>query len=158
MKHPESDLQTKVCKQLKRQYPGMIFFSDFAAGIKLEPFAANLRSIQACEGKYLDLTILEPSYTFSGLIIEIKCTSAELFLVDGSSLKSDHVQEQYNMIKRMRVKGYYADFGVGYDDIVGMIEDYIYIGGRKYKPVIERQTKIERELIEQDTFFKERGL
>ena len=157
-KHMESELQTKVCKELRKHYPNLVFFSDFAAGLKMSDYMCVLRSLQACEGKYLDLTILEPSGIYHGLIIEIKCTKSDLFLVDGVSLGSDHVQEQFNMVKRLRTKGYYADFGVGYDDIMGMIEDYINFGGRQYKPIKERVTKLQRELEEQNRQLTDMGV
>jgi len=134
----ERDLQSQVCKWLKIQYPDMIFFSDFAAGIKLTIGQANIRSIQACRGKYLDLTILEPIGNFKGLIIEIKRDKSDLFLVDGITLKSDHVREQYDMILRLRAKGYAADFGVGFDDVAGMVQKYMK-GFVEYKGINYRK-------------------
>lgn len=125
MNHAESVLQTKICRWLKDNYPGIIFFSDFAAGLYFkEDWVKNLRSLQACEDKYLDLTIMSRNKTFSAIIIEIKVNVSDLFLIDGRTLKSSHVQEQYNSILKLREQGYYADFGVGENDIKQIIINY----------------------------------
>ncbi len=124
--YKESDLQTKITKWLRSNFDGIIFFSDFAAGMYISNnYMKNTRSAQACDGKYLDLTILRPSGKYHGLIIEIKCTDDDLFLVDGKTLKSDHVREQYDMILKLRKEGYAADFGVGEIDIKNQIVSYL---------------------------------
>lgn len=123
--HEESDLQTKITKWLVKDYPQVIFFSDFAAGMYIaSPYLRNVRSDQACEGKYLDLTILKPVGIYHGLVIEIKVYNSDLFLVDGKTLKSGHVREQYDMINRLRQLGYAADFAVGEADIKQTIINY----------------------------------
>lgn len=150
-KHKEQDLQTKIAKWLKKEYSGLIFFSDFAAGLYLKPYLANIRSLQACEGRFLDLTLLEPVNNYHGLLVEIKVSVDDLFLKDGMTLKSEHVQEQFSMVKKLRAKGYAADFGCGEDDIKQIIINY-FSGVVNYKTIIERKIKINTSL---DDFFDE---
>lgn len=159
MKHPESDLQTKICKWLKKTYPGMLFFSDFAAGLYLSEFYSRLRSLQSCDDKYLDLTIMMPNDTYHALIIEIKCTDTDLFLKDGKTLKSEHVQLQYNSILKLRATGYFADFGVGEDNIKQMIIGYInnYLIPKEIYNFRGSMTVDKNNLLA-DKFFEQHGV
>jgi len=158
MNKEEEKLQTKVCRELKKLYPGLIFFSDFAAGLFLPVWIASIRSQQSMEGKFLDLTILEPRDNYHGLSLEIKVSTDDLFLKDGKTLKSEHVQEQYNTIKRLRAKGYCSDFACGYDDIMWAIRMYIINGNFNYKTIIERKVKIDVQETIANDFFGGRGL
>lgn len=133
----ETPLQSSITKWLKLQYPGIIFFSDFAAGLKLTPSQANVRSIQACQDKYLDLTIMKPSGRYHGLVLELKVSNNDLFLKDNITLKSDHVREQYHTILKLRSEGYCADFAVGFDDCAACISTYINTGQMNYKHIIK---------------------
>ena len=152
----ETELQSKVCKWLRQK--GIIFISDFAAGLYFEnPYIRNLRQSQACEGKYLDLTILLPVYPYHALILELKASQNDLFLKDGKKLKSDHVQEQYNMIKNLRELGYFADFTTGYDDTINIINDYMN-DNFYYKSIIERKIKVDKLDTKANDFFTKNGL
>jgi hypothetical protein len=131
----ETPLQSSVTKWLKLQYPGLMFFSDFAAGLYLPPVLANIRSMQACDSKFLDLTILRACGGYHGLVLEIKVTTDDLFLKDGITLKSSHVKEQYQTILKHRADGYYADFGVGFDDITNYINCYLSGRPLPYKKI-----------------------
>lgn len=122
----ETDLQSKICKWLKKEYPGILFISDFAAGMQLSPFLSNIRSIQACDYKWPDLCIFVPSPNYHGLVIEIKTGVDKVFLKDGITLlKNDHVLSQYKTIKKLRSLGYAACFGCGEADIKKIVTDYM---------------------------------
>lgn len=134
----ETALQTKICKWLRDTYPGILFLSDFAAGIQLTPYLAKIRSLQSCEDKMLDLFI------FGGevpLILELKTNQADVFLVDGVTLCSEHLQRQYETIKKLRRLGYYADFGIGENDIKSTIRGYMD-GKVEYTPVRDNPTHL----------------
>lgn len=135
----ETPLQSNITKWLKVTYPGIKFFSDFAAGLRLPPMIAMIRKIQACDGKYLDLTILKSVGQYHGLVIEIKVENDDLFLIDGITLKSDHVREQYKAILELREDGYYADFGIGETDIKNIISKYMSGYPLDYRPIIHRR-------------------
>lgn len=134
-KQTESQLQTIICKWLRSK--NILFISDFAAGLKLSPFLASLRQSQACEYKMPDLYIFLPKGL---LMIEIKKDYSDLFLVDGKTLKSEHVQLQYENMLRLRELGYTADFGIGEDDIKTMVAQF-ECQSLVYKEIIQRPVK-----------------
>lgn len=125
-RNAETDLQTRICKWLKITYPGLLFISDFAAGMKLNPFLASVRSLQSCDSKMVDLIILKPSGGYHGLCIELKTSIDKVFMRDGITLlKNEHILAQYSTIKQLRSLGYAACFGCGEDEIKHIITYYI---------------------------------
>lgn len=134
----ETTLQTKICKWLCATYPGILFLSDFAAGIQLTPYLAKLRSSQSCDDKMVDLFIFGND---KPLFLELKTDSAEVFLKDGVTLCSEHLQRQYETIKKFRLLGYYADFAIGENDIKAIIRGYM-IGNIEYTPVRDNPTHL----------------
>ena len=95
-RNAETDLQNKICSWLRNTYPDLVFLSYFAAGLKLSPFLANIRSLQSCNDKVPDLYIFGPC---KPLIIEIKVSSDNMFLVDGVTLASEHLQRQFRTLR-----------------------------------------------------------
>lgn len=125
-RNAENDLQSKICKWLRATYPGILFISDFAAGLYLSPFLAGIRHNQACGAKWLDLAIFVPSPDYHGLVIELKTGTDKVFLQDGITLlKNDHVIEQYHTIKKLRSLNYAACFGCGETEIKKIVIDYM---------------------------------
>ena len=137
----ETALQTKICKWLRQTYPGILFLSDFAAGIQLTPYLANIRSIQSCDDKMLDLFIFgQPK----PLILEIKTLDAIVFLKDGVTLYSEHLQRQYETIKKLRLLGIYADFAIGEEDIKQVIKMYMIGNSFNYKSIKDNPTHLKK--------------
>jgi hypothetical protein len=136
-RNAETDLQTKICKWLKKD--DILFISDFAAGMKLSPFLASVRSLQSCNDKMVDLIILKPSGQYNGLCIELKTRIDKVFMKDGVTLlKNEHTLAQYETIKKLRSLGYAACFGCGEDHIKQIVSDYM--GGVYVDPeYIERK-------------------
>lgn len=152
-RNAETDLQNLICKWLKDQH--IIFLSDFAAGLHLSPFLASIRSLQACEYKMPDLYIFLPQGL---LIIEIKVKESDLFNKDGKTLKSEHVQLQYESLLKLRNFGHHADFGVGEYDIKTMVTQF-QCGTLKYKDIerLRPLTTIEKNNLVADKFFEYNG-
>lgn len=132
--HSESDLQSKICIWLKRTYPDLLWLSDYAAGIPLQPFSARLRSVQSCNHKMVDLIILKPMTTkllsglpcYHGLCLELKTGHDKVFMQDGIALlKNEHTLSQYQTIKMLRAQGYAACFGCGEIEIKKLVVDYM---------------------------------
>lgn len=148
-RNAETDLQNIICKWLSEKH--VMFLSDFAAGLHLSPFLANIRSMQSCEYKMPDLYIfMSPK----PLIIEIKVKESDLFLSDGKTLKSEHVQLQYESLLKLRKLGCHADFGVGEYDIKTMITQY-ESGSLQYKTILplRQLTKFQKSDLLADQFF-----
>ena len=148
-RNAETDLQTLICKWLTEQH--IMFLSDFAAGLHLSPFLANIRSMQACEYKMPDLYIFLPPRP---LIIEIKAKESDLLLSDSKTLKSEHVQLQYESLLMLREIGCHADFGVGEYDIKTMVQQY-KCGTLQYKEIqpFRQKTKFDKNKLAADSFF-----
>jgi hypothetical protein len=122
----ELHLQTKICNWINNTWPGLIFVSDFAAGLFLPPNIASVRKEQACIDKYPDLTICNPRGNYFGLCVEIKTEQGTPYLKDGKTLKSsEHIQAQNKTLEKLRSLGYCACFGVGEDQIKRIIAKYM---------------------------------
>lgn len=59
------------------------------------------------------------------MFLELKVESP--FLKDGITPKSEHVSGQQKSINDLRKKGYYANFGVGFEDCKKQIDEYLRI-------------------------------
>ena len=51
----------------------------------------------------------------------------KLFKKDGELLRDAHLFEQYNTILKLREKGYYSDFAVGFENAKKVIDNYLKI-------------------------------
>ena len=152
--HEERDLQTLICKWLNEK--NILFMSDFAAGLHLSKQTNAIRLSQACDYKVPDI------YIFCGrkpLIIEIKVKSSDLFLVDGMTLKSEHVQLQYDSLLKIRANGCIADFGVGEYDIKTMVTQHL-CDSYQYKQIkpFRQLTKEQKNNQAADIFFSQFNL
>lgn len=127
-KSPEASLQRQVCTYLKRKYPQVIFRSDYSSGVKLSKAQAIIhKSIQSCRA-WPDLFIYAPRRGFHGLAIELKKDKTAIIVTmgprKGHLVADPHIQEQYLLLKELKRLGYYAEFGVGYDATVKIIDWY----------------------------------
>lgn len=131
-KHEES-LQKQVCSYLRLQYPNVIFRSDFASGMKLSQYQAVQHKRLQSSRSWPDLFIYEPMQhgdkLYCGLAIELKKEGTSVILKIGErkgKLSTDpHIQEQALMLKALNKKGYYANFAVGYDEAIKIIDWYM---------------------------------
>lgn len=145
-KSPELDLQRRVCKYLRDNYPGVIFHSDFAAGLGLTQNQATInRSLQSDSG-FPDLTIYKPGRVnkkagkqYVGLAIELKKDGTPVILKTGLNkgrLTSDpHIQHQARMLTRFNNEGWYANFAVGYLAAIQIIDWYFERPLQKHFPL-----------------------
>lgn len=150
----EHQLYEKIARYLQLQYPGAIYRFDIAADLKLTMGqAAKHKRLHPRRG-YPDLFIAEPTapkavkklyredengaqsvgYVFStkdsmdmyaGLYLELKAEGNSPFKKDGSLKKDEHLEEQQAMLESLRVKGYKAEFAVGFEGAKQIIDDYL---------------------------------
>jgi len=150
----EHKLYEQIARYLQLQYPDVIYRFDLAADLKLTPGQAAKRHRLHPERGYPDLFIAESSENvnskdwngivrewgfYFGLYIEIK--------KDGTKLKRDkdakkllkgevkirkkgdwwdkHIEEQAEMLEKLRARGYRAEFGVGFDGCKKIIDNYL---------------------------------
>ena len=143
----EELLHLKVCDYLRKNYPDVLFRTDFSSGMKMTPGqAAKHKKFQKSRA-WPDLFIAKPerdvfrcSYSghkyykfFGGLFLELKAEGTKLYKKNGEMVANKHYQEQAEMLKKLRSNGYAADFAVGYDQAIQIITDYL--GEPKHKKV-----------------------
>jgi hypothetical protein len=113
----------QVCQYILFQHPDAIFFSDLS-GIKMSiGLAVKIKSLKSSRA-IPDLFIAEPRGIYNGLFIEMKKTGEKIFKKDLITPVNDHVAEQMQMLQRLREKGYYAKFAIGFNDAIDIINYY----------------------------------
>lgn len=128
MKDKEYQIYLSISKYLKLQYPKVVFRFDMA-GNNLSIAAANKnKAIQGGRG-WADLFIAEPrkdinGFIYHGLFIEVKKTGTKIHKKD-MTCTTPHIAEQKEMLLKLRERGYFADFGIGFDDCKRVIDNYL---------------------------------
>jgi len=113
-----------IANYIKLQYPKVIFTSD-SSGIRMTIGNAKKMLALKANCKIPDLLIFEPKGIYHGLIIEIKRTGENLYKKNGELYSKEHLIEQNKTLERLKSKGYKAVFGVGFDECVNIIDDYM---------------------------------
>jgi len=124
----EQNLQLQVCRYLDLQYPNAIYLTDYAAGMKLTRYQAGIRtSMQSCRG-LPDLIVLSPQFRdgkqYAGLCLELKRDGTRVYLKNGNMTADEHIREQAAVIKRLNDVGYFARFGIGFENCKKLIDWY----------------------------------
>ena len=129
----EENLHLKVCDYLRKNYPNVLFRTDFSSGMKMTPGqAAKHKKFQKGRA-WPDLFIAESNNFASGLFLEIKAEDVIVFKKNGKIRKNKHLIEQDKMLKELRKKGYRARFAIGYNQAIFEIQQYL--GEPKHKKV-----------------------
>ena len=123
----EHNLYEQIARYLQLQYPNIIYRFDIAADLnkRLHP-----------ERGYPDLFIAESSTNIwhspvrewglhFGLYLEIKTESNSPYKKDGTLKKDKHLEEQAEMLEKLRARGYRAEFGVGFEGCKKIIDEYL---------------------------------
>lgn len=120
----EEQLHLSIARYLKYQYPGIIFRTDFAAGIKMNIGQAVRHKAMQSGAGFPDLFIAEPRGGYHGLFIEIKKDISQVLKKNGQFVSNQHIREQAEMLRRLSEKGYKAVFGCGFEHCIRIIDDY----------------------------------
>lgn len=120
----EFDVHEQVCEYLKSKYPGTVYHTDPAGLMMTKAQAGMLTRLQQKRG-WPDLFIAEPVGKYHGCFIELKRPDAGVWLKDNSISKSQHVQEQLEVLESLDAKGYYANFAQGFDEAQLIIDMYM---------------------------------
>lgn len=142
----ESSIHYQVAQYLKNQYPNLIFRTDFAAGIKMTMGQAKKHKSLQSGRSYPDLFIAKSKidsgsgqFIYCGLYIELKRDGVQLIRSkDATKIAKDdyklrkkgdwydlHTEEQANMLGALRKEGYCAEFAVGFNEAVKLIDNYV---------------------------------
>lgn len=125
MRKTEENLHLKICDYLRKNYPDVLFRTDFSSGMKMSPGqAAKHKKFQKGRA-WPDLFIAESNNFASGLFLEIKAENVIVFNMNGKVRKNKHLIEQDKMLKELRKKGYRARFAIGYNQAIFEIQQYL---------------------------------
>lgn len=116
--------QVLLCEYIRYHYPLVIFFSDLS-GIKLPMGLAKKVKGLKCSRGIPDLFIACPTKGYYGLFIELKRTGTKLYKKNGDIYKDAHLEEQARVLDNLRKDGYRAEFCLGYQDAVTLIDWYL---------------------------------
>lgn len=125
MRKTEENLHLKICDYLRKNYPDVLFRTDFSSGMKMSPGqAAKHKKFQKSRA-WPDLFIAESNILASGLFLEIKAENVIVFKRNGEIRKNKHLIEQDKMLKELSKKGYRARFAIGYNQAIFEIQQYL---------------------------------
>ncbi len=125
MRKNEENLHLKICDYLRKNYPDVLFRTDFSSGMKMSPGqAAKHKKFQKSRA-WPDLFIAESNTLASGLFLEIKAENVIVFKKNGEIRQNKHLIEQDKMLKELRSKGYRARFVIGYKQAIFEIQEYL---------------------------------
>jgi hypothetical protein len=120
----EKTLHRAICDYIRLQYPGVVFRSD-AAGVRLTiGQARSMKRTQSNRG-LPDLAIYEPRNGYHGLFIELKAEGNPAYRKDGALVADTHIQEQAQVLEKLRKKGYVAAFACGFEQAKTIIDKYL---------------------------------
>ena len=121
----EENLHLRVCDYLRKNYPNVLFRTDFSSGMKMTPGqAAKHKKFQKSRA-WPDLFIAESNNFASGLFLEIKAENVIVFKKNGEIRQNKHLIEQDKMLKELSKKGYHARFVIGYEQAIFEIQQYL---------------------------------
>jgi len=135
IKHEES-LQKQICTYLKLQFPSVIFRSDYASGLHLTMNQAVIHKSLQSGRSFPDLFLFAPrvhgNKHYCGMALELKREHTAIYVTRGprkGELVADpHLREQALMISELNALGYFARFGVGFDNCRRLIDWYLQPG------------------------------
>ena len=120
----EEQIHKSACLYISMQYPNVLFNSDMS-GIKLPiGLAKKVKSMRSERG-YPDLVIYESRQGYKALFIEIKKDGVKIRKKNGDLVSNEHIQEQHEVINKLNMRGYYASFAIGIDDVIKLIDWYL---------------------------------
>lgn len=146
----EQVIQLAVCGHIRSEYPDVIFFSDFAAGLRLPIWLASLRKQMASGRGIPDLMLDVKRGDFGGLRLELKQEGERIWLKDGSVSKDKHTQEQNAVLEKLRKEGYCAEFAVGLEQAIGIVDWYM-AGAQPGSLLFERSNQGDQRFTNTET-------
>jgi len=122
----EQDVYNQLSQWLKLQHPNLIWRWDFAAGQKMSVGMAMRMKKMQCGVAYPDFFLAKPSSLHHGLYIEIKVDGFDLYQKrDKTKYLNEHIEAQAECLNRLNFYGYYAVWGIGFDNCKRIIETYL---------------------------------
>ena len=124
----EHDIYMLIAEYMDIRYPNVVRHFDLSADLKLTIGQAKKHSKLQGRRGFPDLQICQPIDRWHSFFLEIKKEGIRIVKRNGELVADQHIREQASMIEQLRAKGYWADFGIGFDDCIEKID--AYMGGK----------------------------
>ena len=121
---PEFEIYTLIAQYLQVRHPNILYRFDLAADMKLTPGQARRHKELHPHRGYPDFFLAKPTRQYSGLFLEIKRDGTRLKKRNGE-WASEHIAEQAEVLQKLRENRYKAEFAVGYDEVIKLIDEYL---------------------------------
>jgi hypothetical protein len=124
MASEEETLHIAICNYIKIQHPRVLFTSE-SSGIRVSIYQAKkLKSMRSCAG-LPDIMIFEPRKNYYGMFLEVKREGTIIYKKDGDMRADEHLKEQEEILHRLKQRGYFAEFVVGFEQAKAIIDYYL---------------------------------
>lgn len=123
-KATEDSLQQAVITYIRLKFPNVIATSE-SAGRGLSVIQeVNAKRLRTTDG-LPDLMILHINSQYNGLFLELKKHKTAVLKKNGELLSNEHLLQQHKTLAKLREQRYYADFCVGIDEAMRIIDNYM---------------------------------
>ncbi len=120
----EHELYKQVAVFLQVKYPDVFYRFDLAADLKLTIGQARKHKMIHPYRGYPDLFIAKVMNGSCGLFIELKKDGTRIKKKNGE-WASPHIKEQSEVLEKLRAEGYRAEFAVGFEEAISLIDEYL---------------------------------
>jgi hypothetical protein len=123
-KNFETKVQIDVSEYIKDKFPDVIFTAE-SSGIKLTMGQSIVAKRCRSSRGLPDIWIVEPRKGYAGCFLELKKDDVKIYKKNGELRNEKHLQEQEEISYRLKQKGYFCEFAVGYDEAVKIVDWYL---------------------------------
>ena len=124
MNDKEEAVHIAICDYIRAKYPYAIFTSE-SSGIRVFWKQAKALKRMRSSAGLPDIMIFEPRKSYYGLFLEVKREDFAVYKKDGGLVSNTHIQEQVNILHRLKQRGYMAEFVRGFEDAKALIDYYL---------------------------------
>lgn len=124
MNDKEEAVHIAICDYIRAKYPYAIFTSE-SSGIRVYWKQAKALKRMRSSAGLPDIMIFEPRKSYYGLFLEVKREDFAVYKKDGGLVSNTHIQEQENILHRLKQRGYMAEFVRGFEDAKALIDYYL---------------------------------
>ena len=124
MNDKEEAVHIAICDYIRAKYPYAIFTSE-SSGIRVFWKQAKALKRMRSSAGLPDIMIFEPRKSYYGLFLEVKRENFAVYKKDGGLVSNTHIQEQEDILHRLKQRGYMAEFVRGFEDAKALIDYYL---------------------------------
>lgn len=120
----EEQLCQQVAQYLRLKYPEVIYNFD-RAGVHNPSPRTRAMFARLNHRAFPDLFIYAARNGKHGLGLELKKEGTRIFKKNGEPVSNPHIWEQCSVLIALKDDGYGADWGIGYEDTITKIDNYL---------------------------------